>query len=293
MSRTMFQRILVPLDGSPFAEGAIGPAITMAEKAGGLIGLIAVQCRPEDEGRAMYTTDDAERYLEDMLLRYRAVTPIPIEIVVRHGEAAEEIVAEAAAHYDLIVMTSHGRGGLARAWFGSVADECVRTSRTPVLVVRPLESAPASLRLEVARIVVPLDGSELAESVLAPAAYLAELLDAPITLVRGVVIPTTTSLGYFPTTDSFPADPQELAIDAGAYLERVVRTRLERVRPRPHIRVTMGPNAAAAICDLAGPDVLVVMATHGRSGVERALLGSVADKVIRAAEGAVLVARPA
>lgn len=293
----MFRRVLVPLDGSTFAEAAIGPAIRLAEEARGFVCLLAVQWRPVaglDQGiDASLHAEDAMRYLEDTLLRFRPVTSIPISLKVRHGPAAaEEIVAEGAAAHDLIVMTSHGRGGLARAWFGSVADECVRTSPTPVLVVRPLESGPASLRLELARIVVPLDGSELAESVLPVAAHFADMLDVPMTLVRSVVAPLTSYVSYFPPGDSVPVDPRQLVEEAREYLERVVSIRLAGRQPRPTVKVTMGPSAARDICDAAGPEGLVVMATHGRGGIRRTLLGSVSDKVVRAAEGVVLVLRP-
>jgi nucleotide-binding universal stress UspA family protein len=292
----MFTQILVPLDGSMFAEAAIGPAIGLAERARGRVSLMAVQGDPVDgpflSARQSAHADDARRYLMDVLIRYRPVTSVPISIVVRHGLPAEEIVAEAVAAHDLIVMTSHGRGGLTRAWFGSVADECVRTSSIPVLVVRPLESAPASLRLEVSKVVVPLDGSRLAESVLPAATHFAELLDVPMTLVRSVVFPLTSYAGSFPPADAVALDPQVLIEEAREYLERIVSTRLAHVQPRPTVEVTMGPNAARDICDLAGPSGFVAMATHGWGGARRALMGSVSDKVIRAAEGVVLVLRP-
>jgi len=281
----MYKSILVPLDGSAFAEGAIGPAITLAEKAGGRVCLLAVHCHPTDD--AAVDPEAAKKYLRDVMIRFRPVTSSSIATKVRFGpEVAVEIAAEASAH-DLIVMTSHGRGGLARAWFGSVADECVRTSSTPILVLRPLESGPASLRLEISKVVVPLDGSELAETILPTAAYVADLLDVPITLLRSVVVPVTSYVGYFPQTDSrLPVD------DAEAYLQQIVSTHLAGLRQRPTVQVTIGPHAARDICELAGSDSLIAMATHGRGGAQRTFLGSITDEVIRATESVVLVLRP-
>jgi nucleotide-binding universal stress UspA family protein len=291
----MYAKILVPLDGSTFAEAAIGPAIGIAEKARGRICLLAVESSADEAAHWLepsMPSADAKHYLRDVLIRFRPVTSIPMMItVLRAPAAAEAIVAEAAMH-DLIVMTSHGRGGLARALFGSVADECVRTSSTPVLVVRPVESGPASLRLEVSKIVVPLDGSALAESVLPAAAQFASLLDVPMTLVRSVALPLTNPVGYVPVPDAIPPDPTAPIEEAHDYLERVASTRLSKLDGPPTLRVTLGPDAARDICEAAGPDGFIAMATHGMSGIRRALLGSVTDRVIRSAPSVVLVMRP-
>ncbi len=292
----MYADILVPLDGSAIAEAAIGPAIGVAEKTRGRVCLLSIQCRgAEAPYRGTHRSvhpENARRYLEDAVRRFQSITSAPLSLAVRHGDAAEEIVAEAASH-DLIVMTSHGRGGTSRAWFGSVTDECVRTCATPVLVVRSPAPEATRLRLDVARVVVPLDGSALAESVLPTASYLSELFQAPLRLVRSVAVPMSSGLGFFPTADWVPTDPQQGVDEARGYLEGVAATRLSGLRIRPTVQVTFGPHAARAICDLAGAQGLVVMATHGAGGMRRALLGSVSDKVMRAAEGPVLFVRPA
>jgi nucleotide-binding universal stress UspA family protein len=280
----MYDKILVPLDGSAFAEAAIGPAIGIAERSRGRISLLAVEASTDEAAQWLeppMPAGDAKHYLRDVLIRFRPVTSVPMTItVVNAPAAAEAIVSEAAAH-DLVVMTSHGRGGLARALFGSIADECV-----------PPESGPASLRLEVSKVVVPLDGSALAESVLPAAAYFADLLAVPMTLVRSVTLPLTNPVGHVPAAAVIPPDPAAPVDEALDYLEHVVSTRLSGREPPPMVRVTVGPDAARDICEIAAPDGFIAMATHGMGGIRRALLGSVTDRVMRSAPTVVLVVRP-
>jgi len=289
----MFDRILVPLDGSTFAEAAFPAAIAVAERFGGEIRLLRV--RPHlwaDEAMELERALDQEAwaYLADATTRLRAMTSVPVSSDSRRGNVAEEIIAEAETSHDLIVMTSHGRGGLSRIWLGSVTDACLRTTECPALVVRPPQSGEETdFRIE--RVVVPLDGSTVAEAALPPAVALADAFRADVLLVRSVLAPVPLDTALFPAPDWVPVDPRQLVDSARADLEKVA-SGVETARGRPRVHVDMGRHPAIAIGDAAGKAGLVVMAAHAHSGWRRAILGSVTDKVVRTAEGAVLVVRP-
>jgi nucleotide-binding universal stress UspA family protein len=288
----MFDRVLVPLDGSAFAEAAFPAAVAIAERVGREIRLLTV--RPHlwvDEAEALERALDQEAwaYLADATTRVQAMTSVPVSSDMRRGRVPEEIAAEAEAH-DLIVMTSHGRGGLSRIWLGSVTDACLRSTEKPVLVVRPSESGEApTFRMD--RVVVPLDGSTVAESALPIAVSLAGAFGAQILLVRSVLAPVPLDTAFFPVADWVPTDPRELVDGVKGYLEGIAE-RIETSRGRPRVHVEMGRHPALAVQDAAGIHGLVVMGAHAHGGLRRALLGSVTDKVVRTAEGAVLVVRP-
>jgi nucleotide-binding universal stress UspA family protein len=99
-------------------------------------------------------------------------------------------------------------------------------------------------------------------------------------------------VGYVPVADAIPPDPTAPVEEARNYLERVASTRLSKLDVPPTLRVTVGPDAARDICEVAGPDGFIAMATHGMGGIRRTLLGSVTDRVIRSAPTVVLVMRP-
>jgi nucleotide-binding universal stress UspA family protein len=185
---------------------------------------------------------------------------------------------------DLVVMTTHARGPVARFFLGSMADELVRRSAVPVLLVPP---GPEPTRLipqpAPEHVVVPLDGSALAEEALGPAADLARLLKADCSLLR-VVEPSPTQ--------RVPEGRQEA--DAWAYLGRVAG-RLHEQGLTVRVRVVSARHPAEAILEEARglKNAVIALATHGRGGVRRMLLGSIADKVVRAACCPVFVYRPA
>jgi nucleotide-binding universal stress UspA family protein len=289
----MFDRILVPLDGSTFAEAAFPAAIAVAERFSGEIRLLRV--RPHlwaDEAMELERALDQEAwaYLADATTRLRAMTSVPVSSDSRRGNVPEEIVAEAETSHDLIVMTSHGRGGLSRIWLGSVTDACLRTTECPVLVVRPPQAGEETdFRIE--RVVVPLDGSTVAESALPLAVALADAFRVDVLLVRSVLAPVPLDTSLFPAPDWVPVDPRQMVDSARADLEKVAGG-VETARGRPRVHVDMGRHPAIAIGDAAGKAGLVVMAAHAHSGWRRAILGSVTDKVVRTADGAVLVVRP-
>jgi nucleotide-binding universal stress UspA family protein len=195
---------------------------------------------------------------------------------------------------DLIAMTTHGRVGLERWLIGSVASELLHTSPTPLLLVRPYEDgAPPS---PLTHVLVPLDGSTLAESVLRYVVLLANVLKLKVTLLRSVPIPVEQwDLEEWEGGES-AMHANELLGDmqafAETYLEEVAdRLGAEGVETTREVRIG---DPTVTITNLADekPGTLITLSTHGRSGVGRWLLGSVADKVVRSGVAPVLVVRP-
>jgi nucleotide-binding universal stress UspA family protein len=244
-------------------------------------------------------------YLEALLARLRERADVSITSAVLHGEVASTLgQAIAADQVDLVVLATHGRGALGRFWLGSVADELIRHATAPLLLIRPAEE-PVSLEHEpdLGKVVLPLDGSPLAEQIIEPAVALASLMPgATITLVRAVhsVVP----VGYAPDVpegerearhlqDQVQAIQGRLLEEARNYLQGVA----ERLRARGvtvQTEVVVEDQAVPAILREAEKTRagLIALQTHGRRGLSRLILGSVADKVIRAAHVPVLVQRP-
>jgi nucleotide-binding universal stress UspA family protein len=216
------------------------------------------------------------------------VSPVAVTTAVVAGLVGDAILERAREHSDdLIVMTTHGRGPVSRFFLGSVADELIRRSPVPVLVVRPSPSAP-DLIPEPAfeNVLIPLDGSPRAEVVLDPALDLARQMEARCHLMR-VVEAGAGSAAW----DEAMLRAKEK--EASAYLEQTAgKVRAQGLAVQT--QVIVAPRAAAAILEAAQGlgGCLIALATHGRGGVRRLLLGSVADKVVRGASGPVLVHRP-
>jgi nucleotide-binding universal stress UspA family protein len=213
------------------------------------------------------------------------------------GGAADAILNTARPdQVAAIAVATHGRGGLRRLALGSVADHLVRHLEVPVLLVRPAEDgATPACASAPNQILVPLDGSPLAEEVLGPAADLARLWGSELTLLR-VVQPVVF---YGDELLGWPAPyDKELTASSRSQAEDYVRDIAERLRGeglRASGVAVVGWGAADAILKTARPDQVaaIAVATHGRGGLRRLALGSVADKLIRAADVPVLVRRPA
>ena len=212
---------------------------------------------------------------------------------VMEGDAAETIITEADRRPGtLIAMATHGRSGIGRWLLGSITDKVVRHAKRPTLVVRAhKEPAPSTALWK--RIILPLDGSRTAEAAIPHAVEVAKALDIGISMLQATsLLPYATSV-----SDESPGVFNQLVEQRQAaareYLGRVVeRIRAEGVRDVPE--ATSVGDAGAAILDelSAAVDQLVVMATHGRSGVGRWVLGSVTNRVVRHSPGALLVVPP-
>ena len=164
----MFNRVLVPLDGSAIAQSAVPAAQNLVARSGGAMRLLSVH----DVGWAMATGerfDSARHRAETYLAGVKTTVELkgtPVTAVLREGYVVHQILGEAEAWgADLIALATHGRGGLSRFWLGSVADQCIRRAHRPVLLLRPPEQDQEEdpPPFQMTRIVVPVDQSDLSE----------------------------------------------------------------------------------------------------------------------------------
>ena len=311
----MYARVLVPLDGSeisrqalPYAEmvaKSTGASVTLAtvispfpgelmrESVGEVSGSNAPSTpRPEHwlEVRERIVSD-AESALESVAAEMRA-RGIQVDTVVKQGDPADVLVEEAdKLDGTIISMCTHGRSGVGRWVLGSVTDKIVRAEQHAILITRAHES---ELPPTINRVVLPLDGSKLSEMALPHAVEMAKALGTGVTVLRAVS-PSPYGEAYAEYTP-LPANDQlnaEMEVEArgyvGAKVDEVKAAGVEDVNGE----VAIG-SPGTVVLDKAGEsgDVLVAMATHGRSGVARWLLGSVTDRVVRHSSGPVLVIRP-
>jgi nucleotide-binding universal stress UspA family protein len=297
----MFRSLMVPLDGSAFAEQALPLALDAARRADAELGLVMVRSTLplQGEGEEEYlrrvsrqvATASPARITRTVLtnelgpLEYPPPEPGTVAgVLIRH---AEEVSC------DLIVMTTHGRGGLRRAWLGSVADAVIRGAPCPVLVMRPKDarfSIAAAVDRGLRHIVVPLDGSASAERAIAFARQLGEPFEARYTLVR---VTSPLSWQGAPGLDgtTFMVEAPPLSREAIQQYLDTVATGLRQFDVPVATQVLDGGSPAVAIVEYArssGAD-LIALTTSGAGGISRLLLGSVADKIVRAGDVPVLV----
>lgn len=293
------KRILVPVDGSKFSEASLPTAIALAKRAGAALSLAMVGV-PEDPPSGVWADafrENHERYLEGLTERVEAQAGdgVDVSATLLDGAVVESLGKEIRSwEADLVVMTTHGRGGLTRAWLGSVADAVVRAGSAPTLLVRPGEDHEEEhVWADPLEVVVPVDGTHFAETALESATRLATLFDARVTLVRVVAYPYDVGV----IGGGVVADYQELLNTAESEAREYLADLAERVKgtvPRVDTELLVSPSAAMGILDKAAEvraDVIVV-SSHVRGGVSRLLLGSTADKLIRGAERSVLVVPP-
>jgi nucleotide-binding universal stress UspA family protein len=220
---------------------------------------------------------------------------IKIERQVAEGDPDVAIVDAAAKRdVDLIAMASHGRGAIGRAIFGSVADRVARTATVPVLILRTPEDEMPDEPVVVRRIILPLDGSALATQALPVAANLARWLSAPVHVVRAIDPASTipVSPGAIGPTPLITAEVsnriwEEIEGEARKTVADAIDTlQADGVEADG---ATLAGSPFFAISDITEPDDLLVLTSHGRGGVGRWLLGSVAEKLIREAPAPVLL----
>jgi nucleotide-binding universal stress UspA family protein len=304
----MFRTMLVPLDGSAFSETALPVAVGLARCLGATLHVVRIHAphtEPPLSLEGMPVTDpdkdalrwEAERaYVTRIRERLGPRSGLDTRIAVLNGPVAEVLATHAAFNQvDLIVMSTHGREGMARAWLGSVADELLRRSCVPVLLVRPAQDAQAvATPGSTPRIVIALDGSRLAEQVLEHAVSLGRPLGAEYTLLR--VVNPLGSMGDLPAVFAprlGRAVAAQHVAEAKAYLAGIARAMKDRGL-EARLKVVESERAADAILDEAARHGtgFVAMATHGRSGLTRLFLGSVASRVLHETAVPLLLYRP-
>jgi nucleotide-binding universal stress UspA family protein len=306
----MYRSILVPLDGSVFAEDALSVALGIARRSGAKLVIARVHVARfspiEDLGGLVdrAARDEEQAYLKEVVKRLTDATAVSVQSALLESPVADALCEYAkSAGVGLIVMTTHGRGPLARAWLGSVADKLVRKAPIPILLTRPQESKPSLDQAPVfRRVLIPLDGSSFAEQAVEAATALGSLTEAEYVLVQ-VVEPMIRG-GHMETSLTSPSEPgiirrlqllhDEDKANAGAYLEKIAQ-QLKSQGYRAEIRVIVNEQAAVALLD-AAKEVkanAIALCTHGRRGLPRLFLGSVADKMLRGASLPMLIHRPA
>lgn len=295
-------RILVPLDGSSFGEAALPLAGSIARRIGAEIELVKVSVRfshPEVP-RELAQEVEAEirgrdfSYLDDMARQVHRTFGVRVTTSMLDGGVEAALIRHADAHPpDLIVMSTHGRSGLSRFFLGGTADRMLRELHCPMLIVRPTTPL-ADLEPFAAKIVVPLDGSPLAESVLDDVTRIFPPTVTTLHLVR-VVIPVELAPMALPVPLP-PTRPDILEpqlASARAYLgTTVLKLRQAGWQVQQEVEVGWSPQEAILSYAKAHGCALIALATRGHGGVERMILGSVADKVIRSASTPVLVVNP-
>jgi nucleotide-binding universal stress UspA family protein len=304
----MFQSILVPLDGSHFSEQSIPTAVDLAAECDASLHLVHVHVPPSIsrltadgaspyEGIASEGWDEEYRRgeVEYMDLLARGIGNVPedyLDTRVLDGRRVSDTLQDFAdeTDVDLIVMASHGYTGVERLWLGSVSEALARATTKPLLVLRPSGDggeSPNPMRFE--HVLVGLDGSGESEAVLDPVRALGQM-GAKATLLHVV-----SEESIF-AADAFPLRPdswERIMDQADTYLGSVARD-LEDDLGHVSIHVERAPNPAEGILQVAedlGVDLLA-MATHGRRGLRRVLLGSVANKVLRSTTRPILLKKP-
>ena len=286
----MYQSILVPLDGSVFSAAALPVAAAFARRTGARLHLVTVydpssflHFTPGDVNMATFTPaavdDRCERLRSSVTEQAASISSTGINAT---GTYLEGTIVEALAEHieltnaDLVIMTTHGRSGVDRLRLGSVASSVLSRSPVPVMLLRPIgaESPHAGYELPTGTLLLPLDGSPFAETMLAPAAQFASALGLAVDVVA-VCTPLATQ-------------------STRRYLERVADKLNSAPSIAPTITVLSETSAARALIDYVAQShpAVIAMATHGRSGILRLVLGSVTAKVLRRTQQPMLLYRP-
>jgi nucleotide-binding universal stress UspA family protein len=301
----MLRSILVPLDGSAFGEQALPVALRIAERLQARIDLVLVHDAVPPYGAQGAPAHDPRldnerrreraRYLDVVADWLRQSTTVPVVATLLDGPVARRIAEHVAARGpELVIMTTHGRGGLGRALIGSVADELTRRATVPLLLLRPdmhgsRESAPRAVR----RVLVPLDGSPPAEEAIEVALEIVGAQGVTYSLmhVLSPALPVPTGDGIVPVPETVTQEEREAAERYLAALAKGLRAR--GVDAEAWTLFDRAPARAIADCAADVGADLIAMATHARGGMARLLAGSVAGEVVRSCRIPVLLVRRA
>ena len=290
----MFDRILVPLDGSKLAE-QVFPYVTELARAFGSEVILIEVCEPEESQYEhtceIYLSNVAEQVGSNI---EEGAGTVKVRAVVLVGRPAEEIVSYAEKNdISLIIMTSHGRSGIMPQCLGSTAYKVLQRVVIPSMVVRVIEPLAESSKDGLfGRILVPLDGSERAEAVLPYVMELMRKLNSEVILLQVVAsgkhVHTIGGLDYVYFGDR---DADSMKISTQKYLGKV-RTRLVGKKDSIRCEVRTGdPVREIVKCANETDSRLIAISSHGHSGIERWAYGSVTYKILQSSNQAVLVAR--
>jgi len=321
----MYERILVPLDGSTRAERSIPVAAQIAGATDGTVVLVRIATLPFTYspylGSATYADEaietdlnEVERYL-NTLANSEPLAGIKTITKAMLGSAAPEILSTANSYnIDLIVMTSQGNTGIKRWILGSVAQKIARYSAMPVLVLHEKGPLPVGPHLDTRplRALVPLDGSALAKAAIEPAAQLVTAIAAPgqgsLHLMRVVKPSTTAELRAANNQGSIESLEENKLHKAKTYLSSITDQLRDSPLANLNLSITwsvaVAQDVAHAIIQMAenGEDTegagafgrcdLIAIATHGRGGLQHWVLGSITERVLGATKLPILIVRP-
>jgi nucleotide-binding universal stress UspA family protein len=285
----MYGKIVVPLDGSELAERVLEYVRGLAVASGAQVELLNVCPRNESEGGHMHRVylQRVERVLRSQL-EQAGSTQATVDSVALLGDPAEEILKYAERNKaDLIAMTTHGRSGVRRWAMGSVADKVARHSAVPVWLVRC--DAPETIggKWPERRMLVLLDGSKRAERVLPYVADHAKVSGAEVVLFRACQPPNLSAFAYSAT--ALPWIWQE-------FVERVTADQLKEcyrylARPERWLKDAGVRVRSEALLGSSGDEILryigshsfslVALTSHGRCGIARLALGSLAERIVQ------------
>lgn len=299
----MYTRLLIPLDGSKTAEAVLPYGRTLSgtlnipvELLGVVdIGALATQV---SHGSARYfetIVAESMRSSEEYLKRIAETFPAHgVKYTVEKGKVEEVIIEKTGSDSTLTVMATHGRSGINRLLLGSVAEKVLRGSPHPLLLIRASEEAKSEGEAVLKSVIVPLDGSELAEKVLPAVVELAKVLKLEVLLLRAYPRFNT----YTGVEDYNAANYEVIRAafrnEAQSYLESKVGELKRKGIEKVSFAIPEGSGADEIVAlGRRTADNLIAMCTHGRSGVKRWVLGSVTEKVVRLSGDPVLIVRGA
>jgi nucleotide-binding universal stress UspA family protein len=298
----VYTRILVPLDGSataeavlPYAQAFAAGFKTSVELLSVLdIGAMATHLSADKVPQLNAIMANEEKKSTTYLANVakNLFSRFPTECRIVRGNPAETILETTSKDRDtLIAMATHGRSGVGRWVLGSVAEKVLHGTINPMFLVRAT-AAKTTPQGIIDSIVVPLDGSSLAEQILPTVSNWAQALDVEVTLIRAFEFPASAYYGSEEDLPNYDAFREEARKQVAAYLKQKEEALVGK-GVRTVSTVTLEGPAAAEIISYAqtAPRAVIAMTTHGRSGVRRWMLGSVTEKVVRHGDNPVLVVR--
>ncbi len=295
----MFSKILVSLDGSDAAEKVLCYTRSLAGVLKLPIELLEVI---DISAMSAHLVGDKARFLDRFIVEAerasrqyldeiaRGLVGFSVSASVQRGKPAEVILEKAAAQpATLVAMATHGRSGINRWLLGSVAEKVLRGADNPLFLVRA-DDAQEGAEAVLHSIIVPLDGSPLAESVLPTVMEMAKVFNAAVLLLRAFELPASAYYGRENYLPNYEELTNHVRTDAQCYLDGQVAALKAQGLPQVSSLLREGVGAEEIIrCARERPRSLIAMCTHGRSGVKRWVLGSVTEKVVRHSGDPVLV----
>jgi len=281
------KHILVPLDGSEFAEQALPAAEALCIAYESRLTLLTVKQKESFlksihfsltfKGRRLSINGERETYLQKIENSLKA-KGIEVDHTIRTGEVAESInglVKEIGV--DMVVISSHGRSGVSRLLLGSVANQVLQQATCPIMVVHPIEGVtPAVPKFK--KLLVTLDGSEFAERVL-PYVKASVIFESVVLLISVPQVPEAEMYGA--VVNEIQELREHAETEAKEYLEGV-STNLQKAGVNTTVIVT-GSRPAQTIVSVAQKEKVdvIMMATHGRGGMDSLVVGSVAERIVQ------------